>query len=61
MLGPFTRRDPWAPSDGSTTTGARFKARTSPDVQLGAGAAVRVRFDPAKLHFFEPGTGTALT
>ncbi len=41
--------------------GARFKARTSPDVQLGAGAAVQIHFDPAKLHFFEPGTGAALT
>jgi ABC-type sugar transport system ATPase subunit len=39
---------------------ARFKARTSPDVQLGAGAAVQVRFDPAKLHFFDPATGAAL-
>ncbi len=41
--------------------GVRFKARTSPDVQLGAGAVVRVRFDPAKLHFFDPATGAALT
>lgn len=41
--------------------GARFKARTSPDIQVGAGTAVQVRFDPAKLHFFDPATGTALS
>lgn len=40
--------------------GTRFKARTSPDVTLGAGAGVRVQFDPERLHFFDPGTGTAL-
>jgi multiple sugar transport system ATP-binding protein len=41
--------------------GARFKARTGPDTQFGAGAAVQVRFDPAKLHFFDPATGAVLT
>ncbi len=40
--------------------GTRFKARTSPDVTLGAGTAVRVQFDPERLHFFDPATGTAL-
>ncbi len=40
--------------------GTRFKARTSPDIALGAGAAVRVQFDSERLHFFDPRTGTAL-
>lgn len=41
--------------------GVRFKARTSPDVAFGAGTPVRVQFDPDRLHFFDPGTGIALT
>jgi multiple sugar transport system ATP-binding protein len=40
--------------------GVRFKARTSPDVSFGAGTPVRVQFDPDRLHFFDPGTGTAV-
>jgi multiple sugar transport system ATP-binding protein len=40
--------------------GQLIKARTNPDFQTGPGATVYLRFNPKKLHVFDPQSGDAL-